>query len=123
LLTLVVLIAYPAAAALATSLRGSSAWGTAALAAGVCWLGAALALALSAFLQGPHGALYAMLFGLVLRMGLPLGAILLAMRVWDGFRETGFVGLVFGFYFLTLVTETLLALAQVSHHTSAAKAR
>jgi hypothetical protein len=120
-LTLIVLVAYPMAAAVASAAGFSSAWASAALAASVCWLGAVLALVLSWSLRGPHGALYAMLLGFMLRMGLPLAAIIVAVRLSPGFRETGFVGLVFGFYLLTLVAETLLALAQVPDKPAAAK--
>jgi hypothetical protein len=112
-LTLVVLAAYPALALLVAAQRDANVWFAAALAAAICWLGATLAMLCTAWLRGPQGALYAMLFGMFFRMGLPLGAGLLLSFGSAELKAAGFIGLVLGFYLVTLAAETLLVLPLV----------
>ncbi len=122
-LTAVVVVAYPVLAGVATARRGSSTWQSAALAAAICWFGALLALVFSDWLRGPQAAHYALLLGLLVRTGCPLTAVVIAIRTSSRLEAVGFVGLVLGFYFVTLVTETLLTLSQVSSGPGVAKVR
>jgi hypothetical protein len=80
------------------------------VAAGVCWLGAMVALLLTAFPRGPKQAVSRVLLGMLFRMGLPLvvGAIL--ARRGGPLSEAGVFGMIVAFYFVTLVAETWLAL-------------
>lgn len=121
LLTLAISAAYPLFAGLAAAFYGPAAWASGLLAAGLCWLGATMALVAIAWLRGPEQALYAMLTGMFLRMGLPLVAsVALALR-FPALNETGFIPLILGFYLVTLAAETLLVLPLVHGSGSRAK--
>jgi hypothetical protein len=122
ILALALLVAYPIFAVLASSQRGVSAWTAAALAASICWFGATLAMLFTAWLRGPQGALYALLFGMFFRMGLPLIAGLMLSRKFVALEAAGFFGLILGFYLVALVVETLLVIPLVHNQQAAAKA-
>lgn len=119
ILTALVVAVYPLLASLMTSQRGVSAWQAAALAGSICWLGATLAMLFTAWLRGPQGALYALLFGMFFRMGVPLMAGLLLSRRYVQLEAAGFFGLILGFYLVTLVAETLLVLPLVQNKQAA----
>jgi hypothetical protein len=120
-LTLAVLIMYPVFGGVAAALVGPSAWQSAALAAFICWLGAASALAVAGLFREPREAMYGLLIGIGLRMGLPLAAVMALARLAPGLRESGFFVLILAFYLVTLATETLLTLKVVPHKPSAAE--
>ena len=122
ILALVVLVAYPLVAWIVQSQREVSVWGAAALAASICWLGAALAMIFTALMRGPQGAMLAMLFGMAFRLGLPFAVGLMLSRRFVELEAAGFFGLVLGFYLVTLVAETLLVLPLVKTNSPVAKA-
>ena len=121
-LTAVVLAAWPIVAAVSTAQKGTSTWAAAGLAAGICWLGATMALVLLACFRDPKTAVQGVLLGMVFRLGLPLVGGLTLSQQSAVLRDAGFFGLVLIFYFVTLATETLLAVSMVNNHPHAAKA-
>lgn len=82
-------------------------------AAGVCWAGALVALVLTAALRGPKRAVSGVLLGMLFRMGVPLVAGILLDRQGGPLAKAGVFGMIVGFYFVTLLVETLLALRLV----------
>jgi hypothetical protein len=121
-LAVAVAIAYPLIGYVAMIRFGEKAWLSAAVAAAVCWLGAALALALTAWFQGPQGALYALLFGMFCRMGLPLIVGIALANQGGVLADAGVFGCILAFYLVTLVGETLLVLPLIPRKLSAVKA-
>ncbi len=122
LLATAVLSAYPVLATLVAVQRGIPVWSAAALAAAICFTGASLAMALTAWLQGPQAAMLSLLMAMLFRMGLPLGLGLLLSRRYAELEAAGFFGLVLGFYLITLVAETLLVLPLIKTNSPAVKA-
>ena len=108
-----VAVAYPIVGYVAADRFGDMGWWAAAVAAGICWLGAAIALILTALLRGPQGALYAMLVGMMFRMGLPLVAGVVLTRQGGDLASGGVFGCLLAFYLVTLVVETALVLPLV----------
>jgi hypothetical protein len=119
LLALAVAVAFPVVAAMAYQWYGAAGVFAAAVAAIVCWAAATLALVCTALLQGPQAALYAMLFGMLFRMGLPLGIGLVLSRTSPVLAGAGVFGFIVVFYLVTLVVETLLSLTFVKRETAA----
>jgi hypothetical protein len=120
-LTVVVLAVYPAVAAFTTAQHGVSTWLAAGVAAGVCWLGATLALVLLGCLRGPQAAIQAVLLGMLFRMGLPLVAGVVLSQRSAALQEAGFFGLVLAFYFVTLAAETPLAVSLIHNNPAGSK--
>ena len=86
----------------------------AAAGAGVCLLGAWLALAIAALFPGPSGALHRMLFSMLARTMIPL---LLGVALHLNAPSLAAAGMIFYlliFYLATLVFDTALLLAQVA---------
>ena len=84
-----------------------------ATAAGICLVGAALALAIAALLRGPSAAMYGWLLGMFARALLPLLlGVALHFKV-PALADAGMIFYLLIFYLATLVTETLVMLAQV----------
>jgi len=112
-LSLALLLAFPLFAWYGFSQHGNTGLLVAAIAGGVCWLGATLALICSAMFRGQQQALNGMLLGMLFRMGLPLGTgVILSQQV--GFlAEAGIFGTILVYYLLALVVETLLSLRHV----------
>jgi len=110
LLTAAVVVAYPLIGWLAWRRAGTDGLVAAAVAAGVCWLGATAALMIAAALKGPNAALNSMLLGMLCRMGLPLLAGAVLSSQGGQLAAGGVFGLIVVFYLLTLVVETLLSL-------------
>ncbi len=113
-LTLVVLLALPIFAWVGHSRSGTAGIFAAAVAAGICWGGAFLALLLSGWLRSGQNAVNGVLAGMLFRMGVPLVAGM-ALH-WQGgwLAEAGVFGMILAFYFVTLIAETLLALRLVA---------
>lgn len=86
------------------------------LAAGICLVSAELALLIWEFLRAPALALYGVLVGMLVRMGLPLiigGALHLANKP---LADAGLLYYVLVFYLATLIVETVLILAQLQNN-------
>jgi hypothetical protein len=76
----------------------------------VCWLPNALSLLIMSFFRDPQQSVSAMLFGMLLRMGIPFGiaAVLLQTKHW--LVDAGILPMVLGMYLVALVVETILSL-------------
>ncbi len=120
-LTLAVLGVYPIFGGLAAALVGPAAWPAAALAALICWAGAAIALTLAFRFRQPREAIIVLGLGMAFRMGLPLAAVMVLAKVWPALADAGFFVLILGFYLVTLATETLVSLTLSPHRPAAAK--
>jgi hypothetical protein len=96
-------------------ISGASGPRAAATGAGVCLLGAWLALAISALFPGPSGAMHRMLFSMLARTMIPL---LLGVALHLNAPSLAAAGMIFYlliFYVATLVFDTALLLAQVGN--------
>ena len=113
LLTLVVLLLAPAVAWYGHANHGTDGLLAAAVALGVCWVGAIAALAVTAFSRGPSGAVQGVLLGMLFRMGLPLGSLMLLQERGGALVDAEVLGMILACYFVTLVAETLLSLQLV----------
>ncbi len=105
-----VLAAFPLVALYAYSVHGAPGITAAVVAAAICTLAATLALVSTALLRGPQAALYAVLFGMVFRLGLPLAAGIFLSNRGGPLAEAGVFGFIVVFYLLTLAVETPLSL-------------
>lgn len=110
LLGLVVVVVCAAVAPVAWWLSGPLGLAAAAAAAGVCLLGAVLALVVSHLLGGPKAALYGLLFGMALRMGIPLVFAVTIHLKGGVLARSGFLYYLILFYPVTLGVETALSL-------------
>lgn len=84
------------------------------LAAAVCWFAAVASLVATSLLRGPQVALFALLFGMLFRMGLPLVVGLVVSSSIPQLAAVGVFGQIVVFYLIALVTERLLALSLVA---------
>lgn len=109
-LTVVVLAAYCLTAPVAARLGGAEALKAAALAAGLCLIGAASALLIGDRLRGPHGALASLWLGMILRMGVPLTAGLIIHLHGGPLAQAGLLWYLVVFYPITLTVGTILSL-------------
>ena len=106
----VTLAVLAAVAPVAMCLSGLAGLGTAAAAAGVCLLGAVLALAAGHRLRVAKQALAEVLVGMFLRMAVPLSALLICQLCEGVLAEHGFVYYLVVFYPVTLSIEVALSL-------------
>ena len=113
LLGLAVLVFYVAVAPVAFFIGSMSGLWAAAVAAMVCLVGAAVALAISHLLRSPEHALYGVLFGMAARMCIPLASGLLLHLCGGALAEAGVLYYLLVFYPLTLGVETMLSLPGV----------
>lgn len=95
---------------LAFHLHGPRGVQAALLAALVCTAGAAGALLVALAMTQPLHAPLVMLAGMMLRMGLPLGAALLVQTNGGSLAEAGFAYYILAFYFVCLAVEIPLSL-------------
>ncbi|MGA2034335.1 MAG: hypothetical protein ABSG68_18980 [Thermoguttaceae bacterium] len=112
-LGLVLLVAGLAVAPVAGALHGSAAIWACALAAAVCYLGGASALAASHVLKGPQRVLYGMLLAVVLRTGLPLALAVACQICCPPLGNGGIMYYLLVFYPLGLITEIWLSLGEI----------
>ena len=82
----------------------------AAVAAAVCWFSGTLALVSASLFRDPRQMMFQLLFGMIFRMGLPLGIGIMLQTRGGVLSHAGVFGYIVGFYLLTLVVETFLAL-------------
>jgi len=112
LLAAVVLAVYGLAAPVAGLAAGFGGLAASAAAAAVCWLGAAAALAVSRAFQEGDRPLHGVLFGMLLRTGIPLfSAIALQMSV-PALGEAHLLVYFVVFYPIALLVETVMSLPQ-----------
>jgi len=105
-----VALTYAVAAAVAWNLSGTAGLQASAVAAGVCLFGAALALVVSHRFRDPESVLYGVLFGMLLRMGIPLAFAVYIFLEGGGLAEAGVLYYFVAFYPVTLGVETVLSL-------------
>ena len=87
------------------------------VAAGTCWMGGTLALISTAIAsRGSTAAMWALLFGMLFRMGLPLAVGLALNRAGGPLASAGVFGMVLVFYLLILVVETPLSIKFLHHN-------
>jgi hypothetical protein len=111
LLVLVMILTGVALAAVALTAGGTRAL-LAELAAGVVCLAAGLVALLATSLVPRSAALYGMLIGMLLRMGLPLAAALVWRARGGPLVEAGAIYYLIPFYLVMLLVETLLQAPQ-----------
>jgi len=76
----------------------------------ICWLPNAAALAMIGILNDPQNSVQIVLGGMLLRMGLPLGTVILLMQSRHWLVDAHFAPMVLAFYLVALAVETLLSL-------------
>lgn len=112
LLTAVVLAVYGLAAPVAGLVTGVAGVVASATAAALCWLGAVAALVVSRAFRDRKPAWYGVLYGMLLRMGIPLFSAL-ALQVTVEYLAHAYLLVYFlAFYPVTLLVETMLSLPQ-----------
>jgi len=109
-LTVAVLVLYAAVAPVAGLLSGPAGLAAAALAAGLCWAGAELALLACRRFCDPSRAWLGVLIGMLLRMGLPLLSALVIQVQGGRLAKAGLLLYLLVFYPVTLFIETALSL-------------
>jgi hypothetical protein len=99
-------------AGIAFALHGSQALVAATVAAGVCWVGASLALIATARFgrEGINAPLFTLIFGLVFNGALPFAIGLTLNRAGGPLSDGGAFGLTIVFLQFALIVETLLSL-------------
>jgi hypothetical protein len=103
--------AYPIVAFVAGQVTGVSVWQTAALAVGVCYLSASLALVLFHFFRLSGNAVAGTLGATLVRLGIPIVVGIAATANGGKLRDDGFFGLIVVFYLIGLAADTMLSLA------------
>jgi hypothetical protein len=91
----------------------------AAIAGGVCWLAAALALGATVLGNRCRSPVQGVLAGMLFRMGLPLASLVVLPKLGGPFAASGVATTILGVYLAALVIETVLALKMVPLQTSA----
>jgi len=112
LLAAVVLAVYALAAPVAGRATGVAGLAASATAAALCWLGAAAALVVSRACRKPNRVLYGALYGMLLRMGIPLFSALALQLSVAALAEAYLLIYFLVFYPITLLVETILSLPQ-----------
>lgn len=99
-------------APVASWVAGPAGLAAAGVGAGVCWLGAVFALALSALFHGPSAFMPRLLVGMLARTMFPLMlGTLLHMQV-PALAEAGMIYYLLVFYMVSLALETAMLLAE-----------
>ena len=114
IMTAVLLAVFPVFAYFGFSRSGQ--WGVTAagVAGGVCWLSGLTPLLLIGMFRGPQAALNAALIGILFRMGLPLCVAVAFAQQGGELAQAGILGMILGYYLVTLVVDTLLSIRLVS---------
>jgi hypothetical protein len=110
-LALIMAAAYPIVAFVAWQITQVPVWQTAALAVGVCYLSASLALVLFHFFRLAGNAIAGTLGATLVRIGIPMVAGIAATAGGGKLRDEGFFGLIVVFYLIGLAADTMLSLA------------
>lgn len=79
----------------------------------ICYVGAATALVLTGVFRGPQTAVQGLLLGMLVRMGLPLGAGIVLQSAGGPLAEAGVMGMIAVYYLFTLAVESVLSLRLV----------
>lgn len=115
----VFLAAVSAAAGIVAARRyGTGAYQASAVAAILIWLVGATSLAIVALAKTPAGRLNCALLAMLVRMTLPLAALLFFMNTNDPLLADGIAGLIVVHYLAGLVVETLMSVRLASANAS-----
>jgi hypothetical protein len=76
----------------------------------VCWIPNAVSLFIVAIFRDPEHSLPAMLFSMLVRMGIPLGVALVLLRTQHWLVDAGALPMVLAMYLVALVVETGLSM-------------
>jgi hypothetical protein len=106
----------PVAVLIAVCIGGFSASAllNAAIGGGVCWLAGALALTAGFISNRFQAPVQGVLIGMLLRMGLPLAALIGFSQSGTPLGANGVATTILGVYLVSLVVETLLSLRMVA---------
>jgi hypothetical protein len=107
-LTVVLAATWVVEAVLLVPSRGWQVAGVAGMAAGVCWVAGALALASTSLLTRAKQPLTGVLSGVLFRTGVPLAALAVGTAV-PTLAKAGFPGQLVIYFLVMLATETILA--------------
>ena len=110
ILTLVVVLVFPAFAWFGHKSHGWDGVAAGGVAAGCCWFGAIAALVLGGILARRGNAAHGVLLGMLFRLGIPLAVGIVLDRRGGPLAEAGVFGMILIYYFVTLVAETALSL-------------
>ncbi|HZZ27180.1 MAG TPA: hypothetical protein VFE46_04165, partial [Pirellulales bacterium] len=80
----------------------------------VVWCASAMGMLFGEFIHGPNAALTKLLFGMVIRMVVPLAACLMVLLAQSRLASAGFVFYVLLFYLTALPIDTTLAVVRCS---------
>jgi hypothetical protein len=95
---------------------------SAAVGGGVCWLAGALALTLTFVGNGLQAPVQGLLIAVLVRMGLPLAAIIALPKLGGWLAESSVTATIVGVYLVALVVETGLSLRMVQPQSRVVKA-
>jgi hypothetical protein len=109
-LTIVTVVVFPAFAGIGHWRAGGLGVAAAGVAAGVCWTGGFLALIAAGLFRSSRNAVNGILLGMACRTGLPLVAGAILHSHGGALAAAGVFGMILGYYLVTLVVETLLAI-------------
>lgn len=113
LLTLALLLVLPLFAWYGFRAHGTVGVTTAMIAAFVCWVGALPSLFGLALTRGTPAAVQAMLFGMLFRTAIPLGAGFVLQQLGGELARAGVFGMILCYYLWTLLIETLVSVRLV----------
>jgi hypothetical protein len=124
--TLLAVVIAPASLLVAVAVNrgmGSQTVVAAAIAGGVCWVAAALALSATFFGNQYQAPVPGVLAGMMFRMFLPLAAVVALPKLGGEFAVPGVTTTILVVYLVALVVETALALRMVPHHSTSKAAK
>ncbi len=113
---------YACLAPLVYSLSGNAGLIASAIAAGVCCFGGVVGLAMASLFRTPQTAMHGVAVSMLARTVLPLALGLTLQMNVASLADAGFVYYLLVFYGVTLATETILSVAQLtggSNHSQA----
>ena len=119
LLALVLIAALAVAVPFGIALRGTAGMWAAVAADATVLISSMIALLAAEFFHRPSDALWGMLFGMGIRMSLPLAACMFVYLSVSSLAAAGFVFFVLGFYFVALPVDTLLAISRLENQAKA----
>ena len=112
-LAALIALAWVIDASVTTHLAGRTMWGVSALAAGICWIAATLSMAVLHLLRLRGSPIAGVLVGMLVRMSIPLGIVVMATINRSALVEGGLAAQLVIFYLLALTAETCLSLVLV----------
>lgn len=121
LLTFALLVFFPLVGAFAYGFRDLDGVMSAAVAMMVCLFAGVISEIAVRLFNDPTQVMYRVLFGMLLRMGIPLGFCMAVHSLGGRLADAGFVYYLLVFYMVTLVVDTLLTLRVMSRDARPAK--